>query len=226
MLVFSLLLGGAPESLAQSSHKKQKKVKKPAAVPCRVGCRPATAVPGVMEDTPEDQALRRELTPLARAMHNGEAGAYNNLSAFATKNAGNVWGARAELALGYEDHSHVHEQQAFAWFTKASSDTLLREYVLYWTAQAKHGLGRSKDALTDLETVQHDYPNTAMKEQLLESLAPLAIELGRAQDAIDALNSYPATGTRPTLLLERAQAYQALHQLPRAAKDYQAIFYK
>ena len=55
--------------------------------------------------------------------------------------------------------------------------------------------------------VQHDYPNTAMKEQLLESLAPLAIEQGRAQDAIDALNSYPATGTRPTLLLERAQAY-------------------
>jgi len=159
-------------------------------------------------------------------MHNGEAGAYNNLSTFAAKNAGNVWGARAALALGYEDHSHVHEQQALTWFTKASSDTLLREYVLYWTAQAKHGLGRSKDALADLETVQHDYPNTAMKEQLLESLAPLAIELGRAQDAIDALNSYPATGTRPTLLLERAQAYQSLHQLPRAARDYQAIFYK
>jgi len=179
-----------------------------------------------MEETPEDQALRRELTPLARGLHNGEAGAYNNLSAFATKNAGNVWGARAALALGYEDHSHGHEQQAFAWFTKASSDTLLREYVLYWTAQAKHGLGRSKDALADLETVQHDYPNTPMKEQLLESLAPLAIELGRAQDAIDALNSYPATGTRPTLLIERAQAFYALHQLPRAAKDYQTIYYK
>ncbi len=191
-----------------------------------MGCRPATAAPGVTEDTPEDQALRRELTPLARALHNGEAGAYGNLSAFATKNAGNVWGARAALALGYEDHSHGREQQALAWLAKASSDTLLREYVLYWTAQAKHGLGRSKDALADLETVQHDYPNTAMKEQLLESLAPLARELGRAQEAVDALNSYPPTGTRPTLLLERAQAYQALHQLPRAAKDYQTIFYK
>ena len=191
-----------------------------------MGCRPSTAAPGVLEDTPEDQALRRELTPLARALHNGEVGAYGNLSTFAGKNAGNVWGARAALALGYEDHSHGHEQQAFAWFTKAGSDTLLREYVLYWMAQAKHGLGRSKDALADLETVQHDYPNTAMKEQLLESLAPLARELGRAQDAVDALNSYPATGTRPTLLLERAQAYLALHQLSRAAKDYQTIFYK
>jgi soluble lytic murein transglycosylase len=77
-----------------------------------------------------------------------------------------------------------------------------------------------------LETVQHDYPNTAMKEQLLESLAPLATELGRPQDALDALNTYPATGSRSTLLLERAQAYQASHQLARAAKDYQAIFYK
>jgi soluble lytic murein transglycosylase len=228
VLVFALIPGGAPEILAQSSHsqKKQKKVKKPAPVPCRVGCRPDTAAPGVTEDTPEDQALRKELSGLAREVHNGAPGAYNNLSAFAAKNAANVWGARAALALGYEDHSKGHEQQAFAWFTKASGDTLLREYVLYWTAQAKHGLGRSKDALADLETVQHDYPITAMKEQLLESLVPLAIELGRAQDAIDALNSYAATGSRPTLLLERAQAFQALHQLSRAARDYQAIFYK
>jgi soluble lytic murein transglycosylase len=228
VLVFAFVPGGPREIFAQSSRsqKKQKKVKKPAPVPCRVGCKPDTAAPGVTADTPEDQALRRELSGLARAAHNAEPGAYNNLSAFVAKNATNVWGARAALALGYEDHSKNHEQQALAWFTKASGDALLREYVLYWTAQAKHGLGRSKDALADLETIQRDYPNTAMKEQLLESLAPLAIELGRAQDAIDALNTYPATGSRPAVLLERAQAYQSLHQLPRAAKDYQAIYYK
>jgi soluble lytic murein transglycosylase len=229
VLSFALLAGAAPEGLAQNTHsrKKQKKVKKPAAAPCRVGCVLATASPGMMAgDTPEDQVRQKELATLAREMHNAAPGSYNALTEFAGKNAANVWGARAALALGYEDHSHGHEQQALAWFTKASSDTLLREYVLYWTAQAKHGLGRSKDALVDLETVEHDYPNTAMKEQLLESLAPLAIELGRAQEAIDALNSYPATGSKPTLLLERAQAYQSLHQLPRAAKDYQAIFYK
>ncbi len=228
VLALTLIAGGAPEVLAQNTHsrKKQKKVKKPAAAPCRVGCRPATAAPGSAEDTPEDQALRKELTPLARALHNGEPGAYNSLSAFAAKNAANVWGARAALALGYDDHSRGHEQQALAWFTKANNDTLMREYVLYWTAQAKHGLGRSKEALADLEPVQHDYPNTAMKEQLLESLAPLARELGQAQTAVDALNSYAATGSRPTLLLERAQAYYVLHQLPRAAKDYQTIFYK
>src|SRR5580704_17683903 len=228
VLVFALVPGGARETLAQASRsqKKQKKVKKPAPVPCRVGCKPDTAAPGVTADTPEDQALRRELSGLARATHNAEPGAYNNLSAFAAKNAANVWGARAALALGYEEHSKNHEQQALAWFAKASGDALLREYVLYWTAQAKHGLGRSKDALADLQTVQRDYPNTAMKEQLLESLAPLAVELGQPQAALDALNSYSATTGRPTLLLERAQAYQALHQLGRAAKDYQAIYYR
>jgi soluble lytic murein transglycosylase len=226
-LAFALLAGGASEVFAQSSKKKQKKVKKPAPVPCRVGCKPDTSVPGLMAgDTPEDQALRKELGGLARAMHNTEPSAYNSLSTFATKNAANVWGARAALALGYEDHSHGHEQQALAWFTKASADTLLREYVLYWTSQAKHGLGRSKEAFADLETVQHEYPNTAMKEQLLESLGPLAIELGQPQAAVDALHSYPATTGKPTLLLERAQAYYALHQLDRAARDYQVIFYK
>jgi len=104
VLVFALMAGGAPETFAQSSHsqkkkKKQKNVKKPAPVPCRVGCKPFTAAPGVTADTPEDQALRKELSGLARAMHNGEPGAYNSLSAYAAKNAANVWGARAALAL-------------------------------------------------------------------------------------------------------------------------------
>lgn len=228
MLAFALMASGASAALAQSSrHHRKKNIKKPTPVPCRVGCRPETAAPQLVAgDTPEDQALQKELSGLARALHNAEPGAYAKLSAFATKNAANVWGARAALALGFDDHSKKHEQQALAWFTKASGDTVLREYVLYWTAQAKQGLGRLKDALADLETVQHDYPNTAMKEQLLESFAPLATELGRAAEAIDALNAYPATGSKPALLLERGQAYQASHQLPRAAKDYQTIFYK
>ena len=100
VLVFALMPCAAPETLAQSSHsqKKQKKVKKPAPVPCRIGCKPDTAAPGVTEDTPEDQVLRKELSGLAREVHNGAPGAYNNLSAFASKNAANVWGARAALA--------------------------------------------------------------------------------------------------------------------------------
>jgi len=228
MLGFALAAGGTADVFAQSSrHHRKRKLKKPTPVPCRVGCRPETAGPQLVAgDTPEDQALQKELAQLGRELHNAMPGAYTKLSVFATKNVANVWGARAALALGFEDNSQKHYQQALAWFNKASGDTLLREYVLYWTAQAKQGLGRSKDALADLETVQREYPNTAMKEQLLESLAPLATQLGRPQDAIDALNSYPATSSRSTLLLDRAQAYQAAHQLARAARDYQAIFYK
>jgi soluble lytic murein transglycosylase len=224
-LVLLLASSGASDALAQHK-KKQKKIKKPAPVPCLSGCTPNTAAPGLMADTPEDQARQKELAELARAMHIGAGGAYNNVAAFATKNADNVWGARAALALGFEDQSKGHSQQALAWLTKASSDALLREYVLYWTAQAKHSLGRSREALEDLETVERDSPNTAMKEQLLESLAPLAVELGHADDAIDALNTFPMNTAKPTLLLDRAQAYYAAHQLARAAKDYQTIFYK
>ena len=219
------LAGGASGAATQHARKK-KKIKKPAPVPCRAGCTPDTGAPSATTGGPEDQALQKELAELARALHNAGPGGYGNLSAFAAKNASNVWGARAALALGYEDNSKGRYAQALTWFNKASADTLLREYVLYWTAQAKHGMGRLKDALQDLETVEREFPNTAMKEQLLESLAPLAVELGHAQDAIEALNSYPATSSKTALLLERAQAYQAARQLAQAAKDYQTIFYK
>ena len=52
MLAFALLAAGASEVLAQSSrHHKKKKIKKPAPVPCRVGCRPETAGPGLWRET-------------------------------------------------------------------------------------------------------------------------------------------------------------------------------
>jgi peptidoglycan lytic transglycosylase len=229
LMAMACVAGSTPRSTPAhpARHHKKKKIKKPTPAPCQAGCRPETAAPGLLAgDTPEDQARQKELAGLARDLRNAEPGAYGRLSTFAATNAANVWGARAALALGYQDHSQKHDQQALAWLNKASGDTLLREYVLYWTGEAKHALGRSKDALTDFDTVERDYPNTAIKEQLLESLAPLATELGRPQDAIDALNSYMGTGNKATLLLDRAEAYQAAHQLAQAARDYQAIFYK
>jgi soluble lytic murein transglycosylase len=223
ILAFLLVAGGAFDAFAQSHHHK-KKIKKPASVPCRAGCKPETSPPSA--ETPEDEALQKELSGLARAAHNGTPGAYNNLVSFAGRNAANVWGARAALALGFAEHSNNHEQQALAWLNRASGDTLLREHVLYWSAQVKHALKRTKDAYADLQTILSDYPNTAIKEQVLESLAPIAVELGRPQEAIDALNAYPAINSKPTLLFARAHAYFVAHQLAQAAKDYQAVFYK
>ena len=135
MLVVSLSLGGAFDALAQSS-KHQRKSKKPKSPPCRTGCKPDTSAPQVVADTPEDEAAQKELSELARALHNATPGAYERLSAFAAKSTTNIWGARAALALGYEDYSKNHAAQGLGWLIKAQNDTLLREYALYWTAQA------------------------------------------------------------------------------------------
>src|SRR5216683_1843735 len=225
ILAASLSLGGAADAFAQSSRQKRK-AKKPKAAPCQTGCKPETSALNVAADTPADEAAQRELSDLARAMRNGVPGSYERLSAFAVKNTTSVWGARAALALGYEDNLKNRNAQSLGWLLKAQNETLLREYALYWTAQAQRALGRYADAYKVLQTIQRDYPNTAMREPLLEAFAPTAVLLGHAQEAIDALNAYPATSSKPGLLLERGRAYQAAHQLARAAKDYQAIFYK
>ena len=221
------LLTGAPLSLhAQSSHQKKKKLHRPKRVPCRTGCKPDTTAPEITAATPKDEAAQRELADLARALHTATPGAYDKLSAFAVKNTTSVWGARAALALGYDDYNKNRTAQALGWFLKAQNDQLLREYALYWTAQAKHALKRTAEAYADLQTLQRDYPNTAMREQILEAFAPTAVESGHAQEAIDALSAYSVTTSKPALLLERARAYQTAHQFPKAAKDYQTLFYK
>jgi soluble lytic murein transglycosylase len=227
-ILLSLTLVGFTsfDAAAQSSRHKRKKSSKPKAAPCRAGCTPNTTAPEVTADTPEDEAAQKELSTLARALHNAAPGSYDKLAAFAAKNASNVWGARASLACGYDDYNKNRGQQALAWFTKAKSDTLLADYVLYWHAQALRLLKRNAEAFNELQSVEHQYPNTAMKEQLLEALAPTAIDTGHAQAAIDALDSYSATTARPALLLLRAQAYKAARQNARAAKDYQLLYYK
>jgi soluble lytic murein transglycosylase len=225
MLIAGLCFGRTLDAYAQSSAK-QHKSKKPKSPPCRTGCKPDTSVPQVAADTPEDETALRQLSELARALRNASPGAYANLSAFAVKNTTNLWGARAALALGYDDYSKNRNAQGLGWLLKAQNDILLREYALYWTSQAQRAMGRNADAYKVLQTIQHDYPNTAMREPLLEAFAPTAVQLGHAQEAIDALDAYPATGSKSTLVFERAHAHQAAHQLARAAKDYQTVFYK
>jgi soluble lytic murein transglycosylase len=221
-----VLLAGAPLGVHAQTPTQKKKAHKPKPVPCRTGCKPLGTGPQLTGSTPEEEALQRQLGELARAVHTAAPGAYDKLSAFATKNTTNVWGARAALALGYDDYNKNRTAQGLGWLIKAQNDALLREYSLYWTAQAKRVLKRTVEAYADFKTIEREHPNTAMREQLLEALAPTAVETGHAQEAIDALNAYSATSSKPALLLERAHAYQAAHQLPKAAKDYQALFYK
>jgi soluble lytic murein transglycosylase len=221
------LLAAVPLDVpAQQAHSKKKKSHKPKAVPCRTGCAPNTSAPEITSATPDDEAAQRELSSLARGLHNAAPGAYEKLSAFAAKNAGTVWGARAALALGYDDYNKNRSQQAMAWFAKAKSDTLLGDYVLYWTAQTQRALKRNAEAFAALQVIARDYPNTGIKEQFLEALAPAAIDAGHPQVAVEVLETYPATSVHPALLLLRAQAYKAARQFARAAKDYQLLYYK
>jgi len=219
------VLAGAIGALSQT-HQKRKKSSKPKPVPCRVGCAPDTAAPEIAAATPDDEVVQRELSTLARALHNATPGAYEKLSAFAKTNAENLWGVRAALALGSDDYNKNHAAQALAWLVKAKSDTLLSDYVLYWTAMTQRKLHRNAEALANLEAIEHDHPGTAMKEQLLEALGSTAIETGHPQVAVEALEAYPSTYVKPALLLERAQAYKSARQTALAAKDYQTLFYK
>ncbi len=225
VLALVLSLGSSFELRAQPPQHRHKS-KKPAAPPCREGCKPETAAPQVAVGTPEDDAAEKELSALSRELRNGAPDAYGKLSAFATRNTTNVWGARAALALGYQDFSKNRMAQALGWLLKSQGDALLREYALYWTAQTQRNLGRNAEAYKTLQTLQHDYPNTALREQVLQSFAQTAVQTGHAQEAIDVLNANAGTSSKPDLLIERARAYQAAHQLPRAAKDYQTLFYK
>ena len=209
-----------------SAQTKHKKSKKPKSAPCRAGCKPDTSVPDVATNSADDATAQKQLSELARNLRNATPGAYERLSAFAGKHAADTWGARAALALGYDDYQKNKAQQALGWFGKAKGDTLLGEYVLFWTAQSKRALRRNAEALTDLNVLRRDYPNTAIKEQVLDALAITATEAGHAADAIDALSAYSGTTTKPALLLDRAHAYQSAGQTVRAAKDYQAIYYK
>jgi len=176
--------------------------------------------------TPEDEASQKELAQLARALPSGANGAYENLKAYAEKHADDNWGARAALAAGYFDYTKNRSAQAAAWFEKAMKDEPLREYTLYWRAQVERVQGKEAAALTDLETIRRDYPDSAITEQVVEALAATALSLRKPQEAVAALDAYPNTASKPGLLFQRAHACQEMGALARAAKDYQAVYYR
>src|SRR5262249_4364667 len=131
-LIIALLFTLAAGSSAQGSKKKKSKKR---SVPCRTGCKPETSTPDISTSTADAAAALQHLSEMARALHNGTPGAYDKLAAFVGKHSNDIWGARAALALGYDDNQKNRTAPASVWLTKAKSDTVLEEYVLYWRAQ-------------------------------------------------------------------------------------------
>jgi soluble lytic murein transglycosylase len=227
VVIFSLLLTFwfALELSAQTT-KKKKKATNPKSPACATGCKPDTTSPALDAATPEDTAAQKDLDALARELHRGTPGSYDKLATFAKGRANSVWGQRAALALGYDDYTHAKFPQALAWLQKAKSDALLQEYTRFWTAETSRALHKNGEAAQDLATLLKDYPNTVIKEQALDAYSSATIEIGRSQDALDALASYSGTASKASLLLDRARAYESARKLLPAAKDYQTIFYK
>jgi soluble lytic murein transglycosylase len=213
-------------STSSSSTAKKKKSTHPKSPACRTGCKPDTTTPALDSATPEDAALQKELGVLARDLHQGIPGSYDKLAAFANKNSKSVWGQRAALALGYDDYTKNRSPQALVWLQKAKSDALLSQYALFWAAQTERTLQKNGEAAEDLAAILRDYPSTVMKEIVLQAYVPTAVQIGRAQDGLDALAAYPAAASKPNLLMARAHAHESLRKLIPAVKDYQAVYYK
>src|SRR5260370_20910889 len=95
-----------------SAQTKKKKSARPRATACRAGCKPDTTAPVVVTSSPEDEAAEKELSELARNLRNAGPGAYEKLSALSAKHAAEVWGARAALALGYDDYQKNRDRKS------------------------------------------------------------------------------------------------------------------
>ena len=222
----ALFLFTSAANAQSSQHKKKRATTHPKSPACQTGCKPQTTAPSIDSSSPEDSAAQSELSGLARDLHRGVPGSYDKLATFANQHASGVWGQRAALALGYDDYTKAHFPQALTWLQKAKADPLLREYTLFWAAQAEHSLHKNGQSAQDFAALLRDYPNSVIKEPILEAYAPNALEIGRPQDALEALASYPLTISRSSLLLSRARAYEATHKYIDAVKDYQTIYYR
>jgi len=176
----------------------------------------------------------RELALLSRALReNGNATTYAALAAFATRNAKSDLGAHAALALSFYDLSVARDKPdlALGWLRKAAGDTLLREYVVYWQSQALLAQGKKEEGFAQLQSFLRDYPESVMTDQAITSMAQVGLEIGKADDALAALVAYPTSGSKPALLLLRAQAEEKVSAAKAekpvfAATDYLDLYYR
>jgi soluble lytic murein transglycosylase len=187
----------------------------------------APAKPPVASSLAEQQLER-----LAHELHEHPMGmAYERLVEFAQREKGTAIGARAALALGYYDYSRAHFTEARSWLEKAAADPLLSDYAMFWEAQNDRAAGAVDIALVELKRFRERYPDVAMSDSAVEALAQAATGAGQPADAVAALQQYPRTTAKPSLLLLRAQANEkaavAKGEKPiAAAHDYLEVIYR
>jgi soluble lytic murein transglycosylase len=228
VVAVTLLVCAAPLTSAQTPAPSAKKHASRSSANSAASKKPTAAAAAV----PGADLLEKQLAQLSRALRNNpNATTYAALAAFASRNAKNETGARAALALGYYDLTRDRPDLSLGWMRKAVGEKLLREYVLYWQAQASLALGQKEAALEQFQSIQRDFPDSAMTELTVTSLAQTALEMGKSEAALAALDAYPNTNTKPALLLLRAQAHEKISAAKAekpfaAAADYLDLYYR
>ena len=186
------------------------------------------------ESTPEeavDTAAERQLEQLARALNDKPTdAAYQRLVKFAAQHAKTSAGARAALALGHYDYTRKRFPEARAWLEKAT-DPVLGQYALYWQAQTDRAMDAHEAALDKLLRFLRQYPGSAISDSAVKALAQAALAADRPEAGLAALDSYPATRRKSSLLWLRGQARERVAagrgEKPLAATtDYLVLVYR
>jgi soluble lytic murein transglycosylase len=168
---------------------------------------------------------QQQLENLSRGLKKQNAASeYAQLSGHANEKSSGVLGQRAALALGYYDYNRAHFPEAARWLTRAKDDPLLREYAVYWSAEADLALHREAAALAALVQFRQDFPSSVMTDQVLQSLEVAAAATNQPQQAIDAFNAYPLTPDKPELLFLRAESLEQAGKPVDAAADYLQVY--
>jgi soluble lytic murein transglycosylase len=231
------LVGGLAAQAQTAAPSSPQKTPSSAASPSQAASTPkkpvvakrAPAKPAAAPRTAEasKSKVEQQLSDLAHELNSHPTPANEaQLKQFATAHARDDYGARAALALGHYLLDKSRPQQAATWLEAAwKSPFSLREYALYWHAQALRQSGRNDLALQELENFRQKYPDSVMLDSALQSLAEAAILEDQAPRAATALDDYPKTPQKPALLLLRADARKASGQLIAAAHDYLDLYY-
>ena len=164
---------------------------------------------------------------MARALQKEPApgAAYRRLAAFAKLHAKEELGARAALALGVHDFNLARYTQARDWLDRAKPETLLGDYVLYWSAQVDTNLNNTASALDQLEELRRDYPQSVITSLALQALGGAAIAANQPQRALDAFAAArDMVEVTPKLILLRGQAQEQAGSKIAAADDYLTVY--
>ena len=170
-------------------------------------------------------AAAKRLETLSRQLRQKNPGtSYSQLSAIANQQSSGILGMRAALALGYYDLSKNHYAESVKWLEPAQNDPLLRDYALFYSAQANIALNKNGVALGQLKQFRRSYPDSVLTDQALAALGTAALASAQPKEILAALDNYLALKEKPALLFLRAQAYEALNDPVRAALDYQTVY--